>query len=116
MLYQFLTAPAFLPLYALLLLLAGCATRIGEPMNIGQGVYMMLGTTLSFTTSTSEVVSDVERRASSFCANGGGRALEVVRVDTTAPELVRFPEGRLQFRCVKQAQDVASTSTGIEVR
>ena len=107
-----MTAPAFLPMYALLLLLAGCATRISEPMNIGQGVYMMLGSTLGLTTTTHDVVTDVERGASSFCASNGGRALEVVRVDTTAPALWHFPEGRLQFRCVKQAQDVASTSTG----
>jgi hypothetical protein len=45
----------------------------------------------------------------SFCASSGGKALEVVRVDTTAPELWRFPEGRLQFRCVTQTQEVAST-------
>jgi hypothetical protein len=107
------TAPAFLPLYALLLLLAGCATRISEPVSMGQGVYMMVGSTLGLMTSTSDVMSDVERRASGFCASSSGRALEVVRVDTTAPELVRFPEGRLQFRCVKQAQDVALKSTGL---
>ena len=107
-----MTAPAFLPLYALLLLLAGCATRVSEPTNIGQGVYMMLGSTLGLMTSTHDVVTDVERRASSFCASSGGSVLEVVRVDTTAPALFHFPEGRLEFRCVKQAQDVASTSTG----
>ncbi|OAI51430.1 hypothetical protein AYO46_08035 [Betaproteobacteria bacterium SCGC AG-212-J23] len=107
-----MSAPGLLPLYALLLLLAGCATRISEPMNMGQGVYVMLGSTLGVMTSTHQVVSDVERRASGFCASSGGKALEVVRVDTTAPELWRFPEGRLQFRCVKQAQEVASTSAG----
>jgi hypothetical protein len=118
MLYRFLTnhrqelIKRCLPLYALLLLLAGCATRISEPMNIGQGVYMMHGSTLGLMTSTHDVVTDVERGASSFCASNGGRALEVVRVDTTAPALFHFPEGRLEFRCVKQAQDVASTSTG----
>jgi hypothetical protein len=96
----------------LLLLLAGCVTRISEPTDMGQGVYMMLGSTLGPMTSTSEVVLDVQRRASSFCANSGGKALEVVRVDTIAPALVRFPEGRVQFRCVTQVQDVASTSVG----
>ena len=106
-----MTARAFLLRYALLMLMAGCATRISEPMNMGQGVYMMLGSTSGFMTSTHEVVSDVERRASSFCASSGGKALEVVKVDTTAPELLHFPEGRLQFRCVKQTQEVASTST-----
>ena len=105
-----MTAPTFLPLCTLLLLLAGCATRISEPTSMGQGVYMMLGSTTSFMTSTSDILSDVERQASSFCASSGGRALDVVRVDTIAPALVRFPEGRLQFRCVKQPQDVASTS------
>ena len=103
---------ALLPLYALLLLLAGCSTRIGEPVSIGQGVYTMHGSTLGLLTSTSDVMSDVERRASGFCASSGDRALEVVKVDTTAPEAVRFPEGRLQFRCVAQAQNVVSTSTG----
>lgn len=106
------TAPAFLPLCALLLLLAGCATRISEPVNMGKGVYMMHGSTSGLMTSTDEVVSEVSRRASSFCASSGGKELEVVSVDTIAPELVRFPEGRLQFRCVQQAQDVASTSIG----
>lgn len=89
-----------LPLYALWLLLAGCATRISEPVNIGQGVYMMAGSTSSFVTSTSDVVSDLESRASTFCASSGGKALAVVRFDTTAPELVRFPEGKMQFRCL----------------
>ena len=107
-----MTAPAFLSRYALLLLLAGCATRVSEPVNMGQGVYMMLGSTLGFMTSTNEVVSEVERRASSFCASSGGKTLEVVSVDTIAPEEMRFPEGRLQFRCVTQAQNVVSTSTG----
>jgi hypothetical protein len=106
-----MTAPASLPLYALLLLLAGCATRISEPVSAGQGVYTMVGSTWGLTTTTHDVVSDVERRASDFCAGSGDRALEVVRVDTTAPELVRFPEGRLQFRCVTQAPN-AVTSTG----
>ena len=106
-----MTARAILPLYALLLLLAGCATRISEPVSMGQGVYMMHGTTLGLTTSTSDVVGDVERRASDFCAGSGDRALEVVRVDTIAPELVRFPEGKLQFRCVTQAPN-AVTSAG----
>ena len=106
------TAPAFLPWYALLLLVAGCATRVGEPMNIGQGVYMVSGSTLSVTASTHDVVTDIERHASSFCASSGGKVLEVVRVDTPSADLVRFPEGRLQFRCVKQAQDVALTSPG----
>ena len=105
-------APAFLPLYALLLLLAGCATRVSEPVSMGQGDYVMVGSTWGVTTTSSDVVSDVERRASGFCASSGGRALKVVRVDTTAPELVRFPEGRLQFRCVTQAQNVVPASTG----
>ena|SRR5690348_14536427 len=108
-----MTAPAFLPLCALLLLLTGCVTRISEPMNMGQGLYVMLGSTSSFMTSTREVVTDVERRASDFCANSGGKALEVVRVETTSPALVRFPEGKLQFRCVNQAQDVASGTPGL---
>lgn len=107
-----MAAPELLPLYALLLLLAGCATRVSEPMNIGQGDYIVFGSTLGFMTSTNEVVSDVERRASSFCASSGGKALEVVRVDTIAPTEVRFLWGRLQFRCVKQAQDSASMATG----
>lgn len=106
-----MTARAFLPLYALLLLLAGCATRVGEPMNMGQGVYVMSGSTLSVTASTHRVVTDIESHASSFCASGG-KALEVVRVDTPPADGVRFPEGKLQFRCVKQAQDVALTSPG----
>src|ERR1043165_6732000 len=106
-----MTARTFLPLYALLLLLAGCATRISEPVNMGQGVYMMHGSTSGWMTSTSDVMTDVERRASSFCANSDGKALQVVRVDTPAPELVRFPEGRLQFRCVKKAQEVVLTTT-----
>jgi hypothetical protein len=106
-----MNARTFLSLYALLLLLAGCATRISEPVNMGQGVYMMLGSTLGFMTSTDEVVTDVERHASSFCASSGGKALQVVKVDTISPALVRFPEGRLQFRCVTQTQDLASTST-----
>ena len=101
------TPRAFLALSALLLL-AGCATRISEPMNMGQGVYMMAGSAFGFMTSTNEVVTDVQRSASSFCASSGGKALEVVRLDTTPPELVRFPEGRLEFRCVKQAQDATS--------
>ena len=100
-----MTAPELLPLYALLLLLAGCATRVSEPANMGQGDYMMRGSTLGLLTSTNEVVSDVERRASSFCASSGGKALQVVRVDTVAPEVMRFPEGRLHFRCVKLAQE-----------
>jgi hypothetical protein len=104
-------ARAFLPRYALLLLLAGCATRVSEPVNMGQGVYMMLGSTLGLMTSTSEVVREVERRASGFCESHGGRALKVVSVDATAPEVVSFPEGRLQFRCVEQAQEVASTGS-----
>ena len=79
---------------------------------MGQGVYMMLGSTLGFMTSTNEVVSEVERRASSFCASSGGKTLQVVSVDTLAPELVSFPEGRLQFRCVKPTQEVASASAG----
>ena len=74
---------------------------------MGQGVYMMLGSTLGFMTSTYEVVSEVERRAASFCASSGGKTLEVVSVDTIAPEEMRFPEGRLQFRCVKQAPTAA---------
>ena len=106
-----MTARAFLPLYALLLLLAGCATRITEPVSMGQGVYTMHGSTVGLLTSTSDVMSDVERRASGFCASSGDRALEVVKVDTTAPEAVRFPEGRLHFRCVTQPQN-AVTSTG----
>src|ERR1044071_5903076 len=84
-------------------------TRISEPMNMGQGVYVMLGSTLGIITSRHQVVSDVERRASDFCASSGGKALEVVRVDTSAPELWRFPEGRLRFRCVTPTQEVAST-------
>ena len=107
-----MTAPGFLPLYALLLLLAGCATRISEPVSMGQGVYMMVGSAFHLTTNSGEIMGDVERRASGFCASSGDRALKVVRVDTTAPELVRFPEGRLQFRCVTQAQKLVSTSTG----
>lgn len=79
---------------------------------MGQGVYLMHGSTWGLMTSTNEVVTDVQRRASSFCASSGDKELEVVRLDTAAPELVQFPEGRLQFRCVRQAQDVASTSTG----
>jgi hypothetical protein len=106
------TSPAFLPPYALLLLLAGCATRISEPVSVGQGVYMMVGSAFGITTTRSDVVSDVERRASGFCASSGGRALEVVTVDNIAPEGVRFPEGRVQFRCVTPAQNVVSTSTG----
>ena len=105
-----MTTRAFLLLYAVLFLLAGCATRISEPTHLGQGVYTMLGSTLSILTSTSDVVTDVERRASSFCASSGGKTLEVVRVDTIEPEVVSFPEGRLQFRCVKLAQGVASTA------
>jgi nitrous oxide reductase accessory protein NosL len=81
-------------------------------MDMGQGVYMMVGSTLGFMTSTNEVVGEVERRASSFCASSGGKTLEVVSLDTIAPELVSFPEGRLQFRCVKPTQEVASASTG----
>ena len=107
-----MTAPGFLPLYALLLLLAGCATRISEPMNMGQGVYMVSGSTLSVTANTHDVVTEIERHASSFCAGSDGKVLEVVRVDTPTEKLVRFPEGKLEFRCVKQAQDVASTSAG----
>ena len=106
-----MTARAFLPLYALLLLLAGCATRISEPVSVGPGVYMMLGSAFGLTTTRSDVVSDVERRASDFCASSGDRALEVVGVDAPATDLVRFPEGRLQFRCVAQPQN-AVTSTG----
>lgn len=106
------TARAFLPLYALLLLLAGCATRISDPVAMGQGVYMMLGSRLGLLTSTREVVADVEREASSFCASSGGGALQVLRVEATGPDVVEFPEGKLQFRCVKQAQDVASSSLG----
>ena len=105
-----MTTPALLTRYALLLLLAGCATRVSEPVNLGQGVYMMHGSTSGFMTSTNEVVSEVERRASSFCASSDGKALQVVRVDTLTPEAVSFPEGRLQFRCVKPAQEVASTT------
>ena len=66
-----MTTRAFLPLYALLLLLAGCATRISEPVSLGQGVYMMLGSAFGLTTTSSDVVSDVERRASGFCASSG---------------------------------------------
>jgi hypothetical protein len=106
------TTPAFVPLYALLLLLAGCATRISEPVSMGRGVYTMAGAAFGLTTTSSDVVSDVERRASGFCASSGGSAMEVVKVDITAHELVRFPEGRLQFRCVTQTQNVVSTSTG----
>jgi len=92
------TVRAFLLGYALLLM-AGCATRVSEPMSMGQGVYMMLGSTSGLMTSTHDVVSDVERRASSFCASSDGKALQVLKVDTAAPELWRFPEGRIQFRC-----------------
>lgn len=106
-----MTKRALFLLYASLLL-AGCATRISEPTSIGQGAYVMLGSAFGLMTSTNEVVTDVRRRATDFCASSGGRALEVVRVDTTAPEVVRFPEGRLEFRCVKHAEDVASTSEG----
>src|SRR6185436_2016724 len=106
------TVRTFLLGYALPLLMAGCATRISEPTNMGQGVYVMLGSTLGVITSTQQVVSDVERRASDFCASSGGKALEVVKVDITAPELWRFPEGRLRFRCVTQTQEVAATSAG----
>ena len=106
-----MTAPTLRPLYALLLLLAGCTTRISEPANTGQGVYTMLGSTWSLLTSTSDVMGDVERRASSFCASSGGKALQVVRVDTTAPEDVSFPEGRLQFRCVKLAQEADAVAS-----
>ena len=106
-----MTAHAFLPLYALLLLLAGCATRISEPVSVGRGVYTMAGAAFGLTTTSSDVVSDVERRASGFCASSGGSTLEVVKVDITPAERVRFPEGRLQFRCVTQAPN-AVTSTG----
>ena len=97
-----MTARTFLPLYALLLLLAGCATRMSEPLNMGQGVYMLRGSNLGFLTSTSDVVSDIQSHASGFCASSGGRALQVVSVDTTAPADMSFPEGRLQFRCVER--------------
>jgi hypothetical protein len=80
---------------------------------VGQGVYMMLGSTLSFLASSFDVLTDVERRASSFCASSGGKA-EVVRADTTTePEALSFPEGRLQFRCVELAQEAASDDTGL---
>jgi hypothetical protein len=92
--------PRFLYPCASLLLLAGCATRISEPVSMGEGVYVMSGSAFGLMTSTMEVVSDVQRHASSFCASSGGKALQVVKVDTTAPEAVSFPEGRLQFRCV----------------
>ena len=110
-----MAAPRLLPLYALLLLLAGCATRTGEPMNMGQGVYMMSGSTLSLTANTHDVVTDIQRHASSFCASSGGRTLEVVRVDTPSEKPIGFPEGRLQFRCVEQAQEMASASAGSKV-
>ena len=107
-----MTAPRFLPFYVLLLL-AGCATRISEPTHLGQGVYMMLGSTFGPLTSTYDVVTDVERRASSFCKSDGGKALEVVRIDTPELEVGSFPEGRLQFRCVKLAQHAASDGAGL---
>lgn len=106
-------ARAFLPLCTSLLLLAGCATRVNGPQDVSPGIYMMSGTSLSLMASTNDVVTDIQRHASSFCASSGDRAVEVVRVDTVAPELVRFPEGRLQFRCVvRRAQDATSTSIG----
>ena len=94
-----MTAPGFLPLYALLLLLAGCATRIGEPIKMGQDGYVVSGSAGSITATTHDVLTDIQRHASDFCASSGGKAMEVVRVDTAAPEVWRFPEGRLQFRC-----------------
>lgn len=107
-----MNAPTLLSLSASLLMLAGCATRISEPVSLGQGVYTMLGSTLGFMTSTSDVMDDVERHASAFCTSSGGKELRILKVvDTIPPELVRFPEGRLHFRCVTPAQDVASTST-----
>ena len=105
------TTRALLPLYPLLFLLAGCVTRISEPAPVGQGVYMMLGSTWSLLASTFDVVTEAERRASSFCASSGGKALQVVRVDTAEPDAMSFPEGRLQFRCVELAQDMASGGT-----
>lgn len=107
-----MTTRAFLPLYALLFLLAGCVTRVSEPAPVGQGVYMMLGSTWSFLASTFDVVTEAERRASSFCASSGGKA-EVVRVDTIEPDVLSFPAGRLQFRCVELAQEAAAGGTGL---
>lgn len=102
-----MTARALLPLYVLLLLLAGCATRIGGPTSMGQGVYMVSGAAGSITATTHDVVTDIERQASSFCESSGSKALEVVRVDTAAPEAWRFPEGKLQFRCVSRLATAA---------
>lgn len=94
-----MTTRALLPLYALLLVLAGCATRISAPMNIGEGVYMVSGSA-GIAANTHDVLTDIQRQASDFCASNGSKALEVVKVDTGSPEVLRFPEGRLQFRCV----------------
>jgi len=81
-------------------------------MKTGPEAYTVSGSAGSITATMHDVVTDIQRHASGFCASSGGKAMEVVAVDTAAPEAWRFPEGRLQFRCVRQAHEVALNSTG----
>jgi len=69
-------------------------------MKTGPEAYTVSGSAGSITATMHDVVTDIQRHASGFCASSGSKALEVVRVDTASPEGVHFPEGRLEFRCV----------------
>lgn len=82
-----------------LLLLAGCSTQASAPIRMGKDVHMITGRNTAIGASSSDVVADLHRRAWQFCERSR-QDMEVVSIDTHGPGLARFPEGRIQFRCV----------------
>lgn len=86
--------------YLVVLLLAGCASASGSgPFDVGQGAHMITGQNRALGATSNNVVRELHHRATAFCA-GRDQAMEVVSIDTHGAGLGRFPEGRMQFRCV----------------
>lgn len=88
--------------YMFVLLVAGCATQSsGVARWSTDGVMSISGKNMGIGATASDVMADLHKRATAHCARAR-REVEVLRAESHGPGLARFPEGRLEFRCVER--------------
>jgi hypothetical protein len=81
----------------LLLLLAGCATTVRPVMTSSAGTHTLTGKNTGIGATGDDVLAELHKKAAAYC---GQQRVEVARSDTVSAGLARFPEARLEFRCV----------------
>lgn len=84
--------------YLFVLLLAGCASSTGV-VPIGQDTYMVGGKAKGLGASGYDASADLYREANTYCGQMGKR-FEQVNVQSRDGGFARFPNAKLEFRCV----------------